>query len=134
MNNEEILKIMTELLGAYQWKRPENITDEQHAEAAMALSRALALLKQTEPKRSRGPRTLFMEYINNLYKVEQELAQANYCNACHELKDFLLFDEPFFEKRILNNVIDTLTKHEREWTEWLKNADNTNEQTTRRSL
>lgn len=38
MNNKELIKKVTELIGGYQWKQPENIANAEQVVAASDLS------------------------------------------------------------------------------------------------
>ena len=121
MNNIEISRKIYNLIQSFEWVSLEEINEAKQRAGAAALSTVLSLLKQAKPEPQRRERTLLMEYIKNLYKVEQELAKGNYYTTCYMVRYFMS-DEPAFEKRILRNLIDTFAKHEKEWTEWLINS------------
>ncbi len=108
MKNDEIYNAAFFILDKFEWKKPQDITEEDNKKAYDTLQVVLNLFEKIDIERCNNERINYGIYYR-LPNVERELEQKCWHNACHELRDFLQL-EFRFEKRMLTDTVYVLKK------------------------
>ncbi len=109
MKNDEIYNAAFFILDKFEWKKPQDITEEDNKKAYDTLQVVLNLFEKIDIERCNNERINYGIYYR-LPNVERELEQKCWHNACHELRDFLQL-EFRFEKRMLTDTVYVLKKY-----------------------